>query len=197
MKTKTLANGNTKVWYEREHEFKIISKSEPLIDTLIEASVIEKKYSKILVEEIRNAGHDDIHGVLLDIDDMLQNQIDKMETIKLDLIIQEFNSIFNTTYTYHVNSNGLISIIFGQFDNYEGFRRNNFCTFILKMFAGKIGIVKSEEENQELKGLIKFVATYAPEYMKIYLDTSRTMKFAWVINIVYNKHSNNITTNNI
>jgi hypothetical protein len=189
MKTKTLPNGNTKVWFSREAEFKIISKNEPLIDTLIEASVIEKKYSKILVEEIRKAGLDDMHGILLELDEMFQTQMDTIRTSKLDMIFAEFNSIFNTTHKYHVNSNGLISIIFGQFDNYLEFRRNYFCTFILKMYGCKIDIKGSEEKNPELRGLIAFVETYAPEYMKIYLETSNAMNFAWVINIVNNNHN--------
>ena len=127
----------------------------------------------------------------MELDEMFQTQMDTMEVSKLDMIFAEFNSIFNTTYKYHVNSNGLISIIFGQFDNYTEFRRNYFCSFILKMYVCKIDIKGSEEENPELKGLIAFVETYAPEYMKIYLETSKTMKFGWVINIVYNKHNHN------
>ena len=194
MKTKTLANGNTKVWYDKEEDFKIIGKNEPLIDTLIEANLLEKKYNKILVEEIRKAGLDDIHGVLLELDEMFQTQMDTMEVSKLDMIFAEFNSIFNTTYKYHVNSNGLISIIFGQFDNYTEFRRNYFCTFILKMYVCKIDIKGREEKTPELKGLTKFVETYDDD-MKLYLETSRTMKFAWVINIVYNNQSTQYTNN--
>lgn len=193
MKTKTLANGNTKVWFDKEEDFKTIGKNEPLIDTLIEVNLLEKQYSKILVEEIRKAGLDDIHGVLLELDEMFQTQMDTMEVSKLDMIFAEFNSIFNTTYRYHVNNNGLISIIFGQFENYQEFRRNYFCTFILKMYVCKIDIKGSEEENPELKGLIAFLETYAPEYMKIYLETSKRMKFSWVINIVYNNHSTQYT----
>ncbi len=200
MKTKTLPNGNTKVWFDKEAEFKIINKSEPLIDTLIEASVMEKKYSKILVEEIQKAGLDDIHGVLLELDDMLQTQMDKLKISELDMAFNSFNSIFNTTYKYHVNSNGLISIIFGQFDNYEEFRRNYFCSFLLKLFVCKIDIKGSEEENSELKGLTDFISKFAPEYMKIYLKASKTTKFGWVINIIYNNQStqynNNRTSNN-
>jgi hypothetical protein len=184
MKTKTLPNGNTKVWFDQEAEFKIISKKEPLIDNLIEASVIEKKYSKILVEEIRKAGLDDMHGILLELDEMFQTQMDTMGVSKLDMIFADFNSIFNTTYKYHVNSNGLISIILGQFDNYQEFRRNYFCTFLLKLFACRIDIIGSEEENPALRGLTDFVKTFAPEYMKIFIKTSHVMKFAWVINIV-------------
>ncbi|HEY5125526.1 MAG TPA: hypothetical protein VIK14_17495 [Ignavibacteria bacterium] len=189
MKTKTLANGSTKVWNDNEAEFKIINKSEPLIDTLIEASLIEKKYSKILVEEIRKAGLDDMHGILLELDDMFQTQMDSMETSELDFIFNEFNSVFAASFKYHKNANGLISILFGQFDNYQEFRRNYFCTFILKMFAGEIDIAKSEKENPELKGLTEFIAKFAPEYMKIYLEKSRDMNFAWVINIINNNHS--------
>ncbi|MDO9580504.1 MAG: hypothetical protein Q7J06_08050, partial [Bacteroidales bacterium] len=86
MKTKTIENGNIKVWCDNQEEFIIAGKNEPLIDTIIDANLLQKKYSKILVEEIRKEGHDDIHGVLLDIDDMLQTQMDSMETSELDLI---------------------------------------------------------------------------------------------------------------
>jgi hypothetical protein len=52
MKTKTLANGSTKVWYDNEAEFKIINKSKPLIDTLIEAYVIEKNTKTHLIKPL-------------------------------------------------------------------------------------------------------------------------------------------------
>ena len=44
MKTKTLKNGNTKVWFDREDEFNIVNKSAPLYDTLIDGNVNIKKY---------------------------------------------------------------------------------------------------------------------------------------------------------
>ncbi|MGD0341801.1 MAG: hypothetical protein ABSA76_08870 [Bacteroidales bacterium] len=183
MKTKILTNGNTKIWFENESEFTIINKTEPLIDTLIEASVIEKKYSRMLVDEIKKTDLDVIHGVLLGVDDMLQNQMDRMEVSKLDESLNEFNSIFQTTYMYHKNSNGLISIIFGQFENYHEFRRNYFCSFLLKLFACKIDVKRSEEKTPALRGLTDFISKFAPEYMKIYLETSIAMKFTRVINI--------------
>lgn len=181
MKTKILPNGNIKVWFSREAEFKIISKNEPLIDTLIEASVIEKKYSKILVEEIRKAELDDMHGVLLHIDDILQDQMDKMKISDLDLIFNEFNSTFSTNFKYHKNSNGLISVLFGQFDNYQEFRSNYFCSFLLKLFAFKINIIATEDLNPELKGISEFLKAFAALQMKTYLEVSSTMKFAGVI----------------
>ena len=51
MKTKQLPNGNTKVWFDREDEFTIVGKNEPLIDTIIDANLLQRKYNKILVEE--------------------------------------------------------------------------------------------------------------------------------------------------
>jgi hypothetical protein len=181
MKTKTLANGNTKVWFDREEEFKIIGKSEPLIDTLIEANLLERQYSQTLVEEVQKAGHDDIHGVFLHIDDILEEQMDKLKISELDTIFSEFNSTFSTNFKYHKNSNGLISIIFGQFNNYEEFQCNYFCSFLLKLFAFKIDLNGTEEQNPELKGISEFITIYAGEQMKIYLEASSTMKFARVI----------------
>ena len=181
MKTKTLPNGNTKVWFDREEEFKIINKTEPLIDTLIEANLLERQYSQILVEEIQLAGYDDMHGVLLHIDDILEDHMDKMKISELDLIFSEFNSIFSTSFKYHRNSNGLISIIFGQFNNYQEFRNNYFCSFLLKLFAYKINIIATEDLNSELKGISEFITIYAGKQMKTYLEASSTMKFAGVI----------------
>lgn len=181
MKTKQLPNGNTKVWFDREEEFKIIGKNEPLIDTLIEANLLERQYSRTLVEEIQSQGHDDIHGVLLNIDDMLQDQMDKMKTSELDLIFSEFNSTFSTNFKYHRNSNGLISVLFGQFNNYQEFRNNYFCSFLLKLFAFKINIIATVDLNPELKGISEFLKAFAALQIKTYLETSSTMKFAGVI----------------
>jgi hypothetical protein len=181
MKTKKLADGNTKVWFDREEEFKIIGKNKPLIDTLIEANLLERQYSKTLVEEIQLAGYDNMHGVLLHIDDILEDQMDNLKISELDIVFSEFNSAFSTNFKYHKNSNGLISIIFGQFDNYEEFRNNYFCSFLLKLFAFKIDLKGTEEQNPELKGLSEFITIYAALQMKTYLEASRTMKFARVI----------------
>jgi len=181
MKTKTLADGNTKVWFDREEEFKIISKTEPLIDTLIEASLLERQYSQTLVDEIGEAGHDDIHGVLLHIDTILEDQMSMMKISELDLIFSEFNSIFSTSFKYHRNSNGLISIIFGQFDNYQEFCNNYFCSFILKLFAFKIDLNETEEQNPELKGISEFLTAFAALQMKTFMEASRNKEFARVI----------------
>ena len=118
MKTKTIENGNIKVWHDHEEEFVIINKNEPLIDTLIDANLRQKKYSKMLVEEVRDAGLDSIHGVFIDVDDSLETQLDKLTINELYLIFNAFNSIFNTTYKYSMNSNGLLSIVFGEFRDY-------------------------------------------------------------------------------
>ena len=201
MKTKTVENGNIKVWYDtHEDEFLIVNKNQPLYDTLIDANLIQRKYSKMLIEEIRKAGLDSIHGVFIELDDSLQNNLDNLNVSELDKIFSDFNAIFATRYRYRINSNGLKSIVIGEFKSYQEFVQSYFGTFLLKLFAGRIDILKSEEENPELQGLTDFIAKFAPEYMKIYLATSKTMKFAWVINIVYNKHNiqytNKHTNNN-
>ena len=79
MKTKTIENGNIKIWFDLEEEFMIVNKNEPLYDTIIDANLLQRKYSKILVEEIKEAGLLEIHRVFTDIDDSLQNQLDKLK----------------------------------------------------------------------------------------------------------------------
>jgi hypothetical protein len=185
MKTKTLVNGNTKEWHDREEEFLIVNKNQPLFDTILDANLIPREYCKMLLKEVSEAGLNDIHEVFIDLDDSLQSQMDTMDINELDMIFDSFNSIFTTKFKYHKNSNGLISVIFGQFNNYQEFRRNYFCTFLLKMFAGQIDLLKTEEENLALQGLTEFIRKYADEYMKIYMEISKTMKFAWVINFDY------------
>ena len=181
MKTKTLADGNTKVWFDREEEFKIISKTEPLIDTLIDASLLERQYSQTLVEEVQKAGYDDIHGVLLHIDTILEDQMSMMKISELDLIFADFNSTFSSNLKYHKNSNGLISVIFGQFDDYQEFRKNYFCSFLLKLFAFKIDLKETEEQNPELKSISEFLTAFAALQMKTFMDASRNKEFARVI----------------
>ena len=44
MNTKTLANGNVKVWFDQEAEFLIVNKNQPLFDTIIDANLIQRKY---------------------------------------------------------------------------------------------------------------------------------------------------------
>ena len=119
MKTTVLANGNTKVWHDHEEEFIIVNKNEPLVDTIIDANLLQKKYSKMLVEEIRVAGLDDIHGVFINIDDSLDTQLDRLNINELDLTFDSFNSLFQTKFKYHKNTNGLISIIFSDFNDYQ------------------------------------------------------------------------------
>lgn len=184
MKTKRLPNGDTKVWYDNEEEFIIVGKNEPLYDTLIDANLLEKKYSKILLEDIKKAGLDDIHGLFIDIDNSLQSNLDKLRVNELDEIFSSFNSIFNTNYKYLKNSNGLISILFGKFDNYQEFVKNYFCTFLLKMFACKIDIMGSEEEDETMKGLTTFISKFADDYLKKYLEASREKKFAWILDTI-------------
>jgi hypothetical protein len=184
MKTKTIENGKIKVWYDNEEEFIIVGKNEPLYNTLIDANLLEKKYSKILLEDIKKAGLDDIHGVFIDIDNSLQSNLDNLRVNELDEIFSSFNSVFSTNYKYLKNSNGLISILFGKFDNYQEFVKNYFCTFLLKMFDCKIDILKSEEKDETMKGLTNFISNFADDYLKKYLETSKTMDFPWVINFM-------------
>jgi hypothetical protein len=183
MKTEKYSTGDTKIWFDQEAEFLIVNKNQPIFDSIIDANLLEKKYSKILIEKIYKAGFDEIHGILLELDDMLQSQMDIMETNELDMILDSFNSIFNTSFKYHKNSNGLISILFGKFNNYQEFRRNYFLTFLLKLYSGKIDILKSEEENPALLGLTDFISKFTPEYVQIYLETSSNIKFPWVLQI--------------
>ena len=183
MKTRTIENGNIKVWFNREEEFIIVNKNEPLIDTMIDVNLLQKKYSKMLVEEVRNAGLDDVHGLFLEIDDSLEDQLDKLEISELDKIFNDFNSIFKTAYRYRMNSNGLLSIVIGEFKNYQEFKRNYFGTFLLKLFAFKVDIIKSEEINETLKGLSGFISKFTDDYLRIYLETSRSMKFKGIIRV--------------
>jgi hypothetical protein len=183
MKTKTIENGKIKVWFDKEEEFTIVGKNEPLIDTLIDANLLQKKYSKMLVEEIRKAGLDDFHGVFIDINDSLDTQLDRMNINELDLIFDSFNSVFPTKFKYHINSNGLVSLIFANFDDYQEFKNNYFGTFFLKLYAFKIYIGKTEEKNKTIKGLPDFLSKFAYEYLRKYLEVSREKKFSGVIRV--------------
>jgi hypothetical protein len=79
LKTKTLKNGNIKVWWDREEEFTIVGKNEPLYDTLIDGHIAVKKYSQQLVKEIQDAGLDNVHGVFIDMDDSFEDQIERLD----------------------------------------------------------------------------------------------------------------------
>ena len=106
-----------------------------------------------------------------------------MKLTELDKIFDSFNSIFQTTYKYHVNENGLISILFGRFENYQDFVRNYFGTFLLKLFAFKVDLLLSEEKDDNIKGLSDFITRFAEAYFKTYLDTSEKLKFAEIIRV--------------
>jgi hypothetical protein len=183
METKTIENGNIKVWHDHEEEFIIVGKNEPLIDTLIDANLLQRKYSKMLVEEVRIAGLDSIHGVFIELDETLQSQLDKLDISELDLIFNEFNSIFQSNLKYHKNSNGLISIVFPEFKDYQEFLQNYFGSFLLKMFAFKVDIIATEVKNDSIKGLSGFISKFADNYLKIYLETSKSMKFKGIIRV--------------
>lgn len=181
LKTKILKNGNIKVWWDKEEEFTIVHKNEPLYDSLIDANVAVKKYSQQLFKKIKDAGMDEIHGKLIEIDNSLEDKLDKLPKGELDTIFKDFNSIFNTNYGYHANDNGQISIIFEKFDTYEEFKRNYFGTFLLEMFAFKVNIESSEKKDQAIRGLSDFISKFANDSLKIYMEASRTLKFDNII----------------
>lgn len=137
----------------------------------------------MLVEEVRASGLDDVHGLFLEIDDSLEDQLDKLKVSELDKILDDFNSIFNTAYKYRMNSNGLLSIVIGEFKNYQEFKRNYFGIFLLKLFAFKVDIIKTEEKNERFRGLSGFISKFADDYLQIYLETSRNLKFKSIIRV--------------
>jgi hypothetical protein len=151
--------------------------NELFYDSLIETHVAVKDYSKQLVQEIKDAGMDEIHGKLIEVDNSLEDRLDKLPKDELDTIFQEFNTIFNTNYGYHANDNGLISVIFGKFDTYEDFKRNYFGTFLLEMYAFKINILLREEQDNTFKGLSDFISKFADDYFKTYVEISKKLKF--------------------
>jgi hypothetical protein len=183
MKRKQLKNDKIKVWFDREEEFTIVGKNEPLIDTIIDANLLSKRYSEILIKEVMDAGMEDIHGIQIAIDDSLQNQFDNLTINELNRIFDEFNSIFRTHLKFHKNSNGLISIIFGEFKDYQEFIQDYFGSFLLKMYAFKVNIIKSEEKDKTIRGLSGFISKFADDYLKIYLATSREKKFSGIIHV--------------
>lgn len=185
MKTKQLPNGNIKVWFTREEEFKIINKNAPLIDTVIDSSLKEKKFGKFLVSEIQNAGYDDIHGVFIDLDDTMNTYVDTYDIQELEYNTESFNTIFSTNYKFHKNSNGKISIILKEFETYDEFRRDYFLTFFLKLFIGQIDLELSVVENPEYHGLTDFLNRFVPENYSLYLETSKAKDFSWVIKNQY------------
>jgi hypothetical protein len=122
-----------------------------------------------------------IHGVFIDIDDSFQNHLDKLNNKELDDVFNSFNSIFHSEFKYHKNSNGLISIVLREFENYEDFKRNYFGAFLIKLFAFKIDIIATEDKNDSIRGLSGFLSKFADDYLKIYLETSRKRKFKGII----------------
>jgi hypothetical protein len=183
LKTKILKNGNIKVWWDREEDFTIVNKNEPLYDSLIDANLTVKKHSKKLVKEIKESGLGDIHGVFIQIDSAYEERLDKLEPKALDKVFYDFNTIFKTSLSYHLNDNGMVSIIFGKFGDYHEFVQNYFATFLLKIFAFKVNITLSEENDLTLKGLSNFIARFVPEYFKTYSITSIKFNFNIVIEL--------------
>jgi hypothetical protein len=120
-----------------------------------------KKYSQKLVKEINKAGLDDIYGVFIQIDSAYEALLDKLNPEEVDKIFDDLNSSFKTSLSYHLNDNGLVSIIFGKFDTYQEFVQNYFTTFLIKLFAFKVNISLSEEKDSTLKGLSYFIGRFA------------------------------------
>ena len=177
MKTKTLKNGNIKVWYDREDDFIIIRKGEPMYDTLIDGNLLTKKYARILDKEIKGAGFDAVHGVFIDIYDLYQDHLENLPKEELDEILDSFYSLFGANYKYFEEENGLVHLMFGKFDNYEEYVKSYFCACLLKMFAFKVDILESENKNAAIAGLSNLLERFVPEYFKIYQETSKKMKF--------------------
>lgn len=177
MKTKAIGNGDIKVWFDDEADFMIIRKGEPLYDTLIDGNLLTKKYTKILVNNIKEAGFDTIHGVFIEIDDLYQDRLESLPKGELDEILDSLYSHFGINYNYFEDDNGHIHLLFGKFDDYGEFVKNYFGTFLLKMFAFKVNIFLSEKNDAVLVGLSDLIKKFVPEYFKKYLDLSKRMQF--------------------
>jgi hypothetical protein len=177
MKTKVLKNGNIKVWWDKEEEFTIVGKNEPLYDTLIDGNVLVKEFANTLLKNIRDAGFDDIHGVFIDIDDSFEGQVERMDKDEFERTLKKFNSFFNVGLKYHSNDNGHNVLLFTNLDSYQNFVRNYFSTFLFKMFALKINIKSRETKHKEISGLSGFISKFANDHFKTYMEVSRTLKF--------------------
>ncbi|HOU02448.1 MAG TPA: hypothetical protein PLL94_10795 [Bacteroidales bacterium] len=177
MKTRTLKNGNIKVWYDGEDDFMIIRKGEPLYDTLIDGNLLTKKYSRILVKNIKEAGFDPIHGVFIEIDDTYQDRLESLPKEEIDEMLDSFYSHFGINYNYIEDENEHIRLLFGKFEDYEEFVKSYFGTFLLKMVAFKVNIFLSEKNDAVLVGLSDLIKKFVPEYFKKYLDLSKRMQF--------------------
>jgi hypothetical protein len=181
LKTKILKNGNIKVWWDREEDFTIVGKNEPLYDSLIDANLTVKKHSKQLVKEIKDAGLDDIHGVFIQIDSAYEARLDKLEHKELEKVFNDFNTIFKTSLSYHLNDNGMVSIIFGKFDTYQEFVQNYFATFLIKIFAFRVNIMLSETKETSLKRLSDFIERFVPKYSRAYITACKKLVFTLII----------------
>jgi len=159
----------------------IIKKNAPLYDTLIDGNLLTMKYARILNKEIKDAGFDSMHGVFLEIDDYFQDRIERKTREVRDKILDSFNSIFGTNYTYIVNDNGIINILFGKFHDYQEFVNSYFGIFLLKMFAFEINTKLSEGKDDRINGLSDFIARFVPDYFKTYQEITMKMKFINVI----------------
>lgn len=184
MKTKQLKNKDIKVWYDSEDDFMIIRKGEPLYDTLIDGNLLTKKYTRILVKNIKEAGFDEIHGLFIEIDDVYQDRLESLPKKEIDEVLDSFYSHFRINYNYFEDNNGNIRLLFGKFDDYEEFVKSYFGTFLLKMFAFKVDILRSEKNNKGLAGLSDFLVRFIPQYFPVYSRISKDLGFKGVVNII-------------
>ena len=51
------------------------------------------------------------------------------------------------------------------------------------MFVCKVGILKSKENDEPIRGILDFISIFADKYMKLYLEVSREKKFACIISV--------------
>jgi hypothetical protein len=139
---------------------------------VIDGNLLTKKYLKILVKNIKEAGFDTVHGAFLEVDDAYQDRFESLPKEEIDEILDSFYSLFRINYQYIEDERGSIHLLFGKFDDYGEFVKNYFGTFLLKMFSFKVNIMQSEANNERLVVLSNFIEKFVPEYFKIYQEIS-------------------------
>jgi hypothetical protein len=181
MNTKRLPNGDIKVWFDMEEDFIIINKDEPLIDSVINIKLTQKKNEETFMAEIKTEGFEGIYLLLRIFVSNLQKQIDALDLSELDLIIMEFNSIFSTDFGCINNPNGGYYVMGPQFDSYKEFRRSCFCSFLLRFYICRVNLLRNAADNPIIKVLNDFVMAKENDCMKIYLELCYTRKFEYGI----------------
>lgn len=133
------------------------------------------------MEEIKDAGFNDIFGEFIRVDDSYESLFEVLPKVEVDEILNSFNSLFKTNLKYQDSEAGLISILFERFGDYEDYKRDYFATFFLKIFAFEINILASEAKTKNIKGLSDFVSRFAPEDFKTYQEISKKLNFTNII----------------